>query len=201
MDRRSARTERAVEEAFLRLLRERGYARVTASDVIRAADVGRSTFYAHYGGKEDVLQAVVDSVCAHVLAPAGPEGSHDFSARTDSEAVVEHVLCHLREREGGIRALLFGEGSGLLARCLREEFARACEARLPECPQGPAASLDRAFLVRFLSGSLVDMALWWADDGFAEEPARMAGQYLRCVRPLFSGSAEAEGAHTGDRAS
>ncbi|WP_280215462.1 helix-turn-helix domain-containing protein [Nocardia cyriacigeorgica] len=34
---------------------ERGYERVTVTDVIDRADVGRSTFYAHYRDKDDLL--------------------------------------------------------------------------------------------------------------------------------------------------
>ncbi|WP_280451834.1 TetR/AcrR family transcriptional regulator [Nocardia cyriacigeorgica] len=40
---------------MIELMIERGYERVTVTDVIDRADVGRSTFYAHYRDKDDLL--------------------------------------------------------------------------------------------------------------------------------------------------
>ena len=47
--------------------------------------------------------SIVTSICDHVLSPSGPEPEHDFSERRSSEALVEHTLLHLRQRESGIR--------------------------------------------------------------------------------------------------
>ena len=122
MDRRFDRTERAIAKAFTGLLCTTSYASITTSEIIEHAGIGRSTFYAHYHGKDDVLRAVVQSICDHVLSPVGPESGHDFSGHHTSEALIEHTLLHLRERESGIRALVFSDSAGVLARCLREQL-------------------------------------------------------------------------------
>lgn len=54
-DRRVRRTRDALHRALIELMIERGYERVTVSDIIARADVGRSTFYAHYRDKDDLL--------------------------------------------------------------------------------------------------------------------------------------------------
>ncbi|MBF6171744.1 TetR/AcrR family transcriptional regulator [Nocardia blacklockiae] len=80
-DRRVRRTRRALHEALIGLMLERGYARVTVQDILDRADVGRSTFYAHFRNKDDLLvgsstdylrRAVADTVSptAPPLAPA-----------------------------------------------------------------------------------------------------------------------------------
>src|SRR6478752_8408264 len=58
-DRRVARSRRALKEALTDLILERGYEAVTVQDVIDRADVGRSTFYAHYMDKDDLLMAIL----------------------------------------------------------------------------------------------------------------------------------------------
>lgn len=55
-DRRTERTERALMSAFIALLLTRGYNSVTVGDIVEKADVGRSTFYIHFTGKEDMLK-------------------------------------------------------------------------------------------------------------------------------------------------
>ena len=185
MDRRAIRSRESIISAFQGLLASKPYRSITVGDVIERSGVGRSTFYAHFPGKEAVLQELVDRICAHVAAPAGPEPLHDFSARDDSRALVEHTLCHLREQESGIRALLFGESSEVLVRTLRERLLAHADRLVPARPSGPAASLERPFLLRFVTGSFLECALWWAREGFDGDPARVAAQYLAATRPLF----------------
>jgi AcrR family transcriptional regulator len=56
-DRRIRRTRAALRQALIGLVLERGYDAVTIRDVVDRANVGRSTFYAHYPSKEDLLTA------------------------------------------------------------------------------------------------------------------------------------------------
>src|ERR1044071_6290760 len=55
IDRRAGRTERSLREALIALILEKRYDAITVQNIIDRADVGRSTFYAHYRDKEDLL--------------------------------------------------------------------------------------------------------------------------------------------------
>ena len=48
------KTRRAVKDAPVRLILEKGYEAVTVQDIIDRADVGRSTFYAHFFDKDEL---------------------------------------------------------------------------------------------------------------------------------------------------
>ncbi len=54
-DRRVRRTREALHRALIELMLTRDYRRITVQDVLDRADVGRSTFYAHYRDKDDLL--------------------------------------------------------------------------------------------------------------------------------------------------
>ena len=56
-DRRSRRSRRLIVDALLALMREKRYDRITVQEIIDRADVGRSTFYAQFRNKEDVLES------------------------------------------------------------------------------------------------------------------------------------------------
>lgn len=185
MDRRKARTERNVQAAFCALLERKRYSQITVQDVLDEADVGRSTFYAHYRGKEDLLARLVDEICAHATAPMGPEPEHDFSARTDDASAVEHLLRHIQERRSGVRALVVSDGAGTFARLLHEALAAQTKRRLPKQLEGAAAQVGRPFLVHHIAGSLTDLVVRWARGGFAEDPRQLAEQYVALMRALF----------------
>ena len=54
-DRRVRKTRKALRDALVELTLEKGYAAVTVGDIADRADVGRTTFYAHFTDKEDLL--------------------------------------------------------------------------------------------------------------------------------------------------
>jgi AcrR family transcriptional regulator len=54
-DRRIGRTRRLMHEALISLIVEKGYEAITVQDILDRADVGRSTFYAHYRDKDELL--------------------------------------------------------------------------------------------------------------------------------------------------
>ena len=51
-----------LEAALLALMRTRGYAQITVTDICREADIPRRTFYHYFDSKEAVLHAVVKSM-------------------------------------------------------------------------------------------------------------------------------------------
>ena len=185
MDKRKAHTRSAIHRAFVELLVERGYASITVQDVLDRSGVGRATFYAHFHGKEDLLAHQIRVICNHAHNPTSPEHHHDFAGRDDPLSQTEHVLCHLLERENGVRALLAGDGSERFADCLRHEIVARADAAVPERPSGPAATMNRAFLLHHIAASFVGMVRWWAWTNFAATPHDLARDYLRAILPIF----------------
>ena len=65
------RTQSAIRSAFSRLVLSREFDGIRIDDIIREADVARSTFYQHFRSKEDVLCASMGPVIFEPLARAG----------------------------------------------------------------------------------------------------------------------------------
>lgn len=81
VDQRVRRTQSALRAALLELIGERGWDEVTVQAVCDRARVGRSTFYAHYADKEELLlsgfDSLLDELRAHVQrASAVRPGTH-----------------------------------------------------------------------------------------------------------------------------
>lgn len=62
-NRSSRRSRRMIREAFEQLLKERGFHKITVTDIVERADLNRSTFYAHYPD----IYGIVDEMQEEVI--------------------------------------------------------------------------------------------------------------------------------------
>ena len=65
-DRRVQRTHHLLNHALLSLIQEKGFEALTVQDIIDRANVGRSTFYAHFADKEDLFLQGFESLSAEL---------------------------------------------------------------------------------------------------------------------------------------
>ena len=54
------RSRRLIHQAFLELLREKPFEKITVTDIVNRADINRSTFYAHYPDVRGLVEALVE---------------------------------------------------------------------------------------------------------------------------------------------
>jgi AcrR family transcriptional regulator len=73
IDRRTERTRTALMAAFVDLLLTRGYAAVTVEEIAARANVGRSTFYMHFSGKDAILKRAMQQPSAFLATIVGQD--------------------------------------------------------------------------------------------------------------------------------
>src|SRR6266566_58483 len=98
MDRRVQRTQDVLHQALISLMVEKGYEVITVQDIIDRANVGRSTFYTHYVGKQDLLRRGLKNLSKHLVAhqraALAQKGSFRERGFGFSLALFEHVHSH-----------------------------------------------------------------------------------------------------------
>jgi AcrR family transcriptional regulator len=179
-DRRSARTRALLENSLLVLIRRMAYDAITIREICAGADVGRSTFYAHYRSKDDLKRHGLEHLRSEL---ANAQSNRDESARLSfSLPMFEHARAHLehyralKRSRGGNVAL--GRIREILSERVREELVTYGAAKW-----NMEAELTREYLV----GAYLAVLTWWLDDGARKEPAVMDSMFRRLAQPTIDG--------------
>ena len=159
-DRRVRRTRRRLQRALAELILEKRYEKITVQNIIDRADVGRSTFYAHYLDKEDLLVSSFTSWAQDL--------DQHLQADNHAEEEEDHLLHsltffrHADEQFDLYRAMLEGGGGEVLVETGREhmqaDICRHLEARLSP---GREPVIPVPVIANFLAGALWSLLMWW----------------------------------------
>jgi AcrR family transcriptional regulator len=145
-DRRVSRTRRALLDAFYALLGERRFQAISVGDVVERADVGRSTFYKHFGSKDELLRHSMEPLLA-MIADAAGEGHAD---RTRS------AVAHLWERRSLARTL----SSHAILSASRRALADLVEMQLCRGADDEDGEMLRARAVQIAAAQLALLEAW-----------------------------------------
>lgn len=66
--RSAIRSKRLIWEAFTKLLKEKDYSKITVTDIVKYADINRSTFYAHYPDVNGLLEELENEIINSTIA-------------------------------------------------------------------------------------------------------------------------------------
>lgn len=168
-DRRVRRTKASLGEALMTLIVDKGYDKVTVQDIIERADVGRSTFYAHYETKDDLLLVALEHLAADIELHMTDEPSDDVILPAVG------VFSHLAKGHDEFKALMGSKGIELVhnaaMRALSERARTVIQRR---ADNGEQHRVPTEVRVAFLAGSLQSLLMWWLDNDMPYPPEEMA---------------------------
>jgi len=127
-ERRSDETRAALLSSFASLVFQDGFENVSVQRIVAGAGTARSTFYEHFGGKEDILRASMAPFFATFADCVSSENRPDHLGK---------VLDHMWENRRLTDAIFSGASRLILARNLSEMV----EARLRELHAGAQLTL------------------------------------------------------------
>jgi len=174
-DRRVGRTRAALQRALIALILRKGYEAITVEEICEEADVGRSTFYLHFAGKDDLKRSGLEQLHRQLVASQG-------QARTDGGlfAFSLPLLAHARAHLELYRALVGGRGGDIalgeirdmLARLVREDLSRAGKPN-------PTDAASRELAVEFTVGAFMAVLTWWLGRGARPAPEQVDALFRR----------------------
>jgi AcrR family transcriptional regulator len=177
VDKRVRKTQSALLDALMSLMAAHGYRGVSVDALLARAKVARSTFYAHFHGKDDLLRANVKRLGALAAAEGGmPEERLMRFSRVFYEHAHENrdlYLSLLRDPDQG--AAVFKKLQGVLAEVATAELT---DARYDGEAVAPA--------VQFFVGAQWAVLAWWLERKPSLGVDYVHDRFERLARPVLA---------------
>lgn len=171
IDRRSARTRHQLEQACQRLVARKPYDAIQVEEICAEAGVARSTFYAHYAGKDDLKRRGLDHLDREIAAAVSADAPPFAFAKT----LFEHAHAH-RDHIG---ALTGGRGDEVARMRLREIITANVRRDLGARSRGFRG--DLAPQVAVAVAAFIGLLDWWLDEGSDRTAEDMAALFQKTV--------------------
>lgn len=188
MDRRQKKTREAIFAAFTELLAEKNYNQISVQEIIDAANVGRTTFYAHFETKDYLLKDLCEELFGHIIDTAMglPHGHYHYSCGSKTDSVFLHLLRHLQENDRNILELLASQNNEIFLRYFKDNLKKLIITQYADKGALKNARLPEDYLVNHISSSFVETVGWWLAHGMKESPEQMTEYFLSVIEPVIS---------------
>lgn len=187
MDRRQQKTRAAIFSAFTTLLSKRSYGKITVQEIIDEANIGRTTFYAHFETKDDLLKALCEELFGHIIRSAlDCTHTHGLYSNGDApESVFCHLLQHLQENDNNILGLLSCESSEIFLRYFKNSLNELIQTQFVNQNRSNNTTIPQDFLINHISGSFVEMVLWWIKGRMKQTPEQLDRYFRAVIEPIL----------------
>lgn len=156
--RSSIRSRKLIRQAFYELLREKSFEKITVTDIVRRADINRSTFYAHYpdvmGVVEEIQEEVLDYTQKFIE-------EIDFSKFYDNPKPYLESIVNMVAENNSLHRLLMT--SAMATKQLAELKKILIERTIKTIQVSDRFEneFDLEFSVRFFMGGITDVYTQW----------------------------------------
>jgi AcrR family transcriptional regulator len=176
-DRRTQRTRQALSHALIALIQEKHYEAITVQDICDRANVGRSTFYAHYQDKDDLLAGNFQQMMERL-------GSQVAWQDSQFRLPVAPLFRHVQEHHHLYKALVWGGGFDVLLRAGQQQWRAQIEEHLTaSLPPERRPAIPLEVITVYLAGALQALLLWWLERKMPYTPERMDEMFQQLVMP------------------
>lgn len=179
MDKRQIKTRRAIYQAMVELMKREPYEKIFVKDIIDAAEIGRSTFYAHFETKDDLARSMCFGLFDHVFAEhVNVCQTHDYSAKPPTlEYKIAHIFYHLRDKRQYYIGIINHEEGRLFIKFFSDYIEQNLDMII-KSESKMTIPLD--FFKNHLSYTLIGAMQWWLKGKMQTTPEDVA-EYIAAV--------------------
>lgn len=158
-DLRIIKTEHALYEALLTLMKDKTFEEIKVADICNVALINRSTFYAHYNDKYELLMAIINELKENLLVTI-EQNDYDVNSKAYYLEMISLVLDHFDSRKDDYYYILMNNKSSVLIDILTEVAVKDINKRI-EIGNIHKGNVPTDILVKFYLGGVFNVGIEW----------------------------------------
>lgn len=183
--RSAIRSRKLIRSAFMEILKEKSLEQITVTDIVKKADINRSTFYAHYPDVLGVLEEIQNEILEYFEIYMS---KIDFSNFFQNPKPYLISVIQIAEENQELYRLLMRSSVAVrqmenLKRILIEKIVMGVE--LPKLPKD---SFEFEFSVRFFMGGFVDLYTQWLNGDVKCSLDEMTDELSKLILRVYESS-------------
>ena len=163
-DLRIIKTKKTLGEALIKLMKEKNFEKIKISDICEEALINRSTFYAHYEDKYDLLIDLINDLRTSLLDELKVNENTDFS-KAYLMNVINTLINHIDDKKDIYSAILSNNRNGILIDFLVDVIERDVSGRLKERDDIKNSNIPLDTIIKFYAGGLINIGVSWLANG------------------------------------
>jgi len=159
-DLRVIKTKKILFDSLLKLMKNKNFEKIKISDICEDSLINRSTFYAHYEDKYELLMELFEEQKIALLKKLENNENIIFSKEYIME-LLNILIDHIDENRETYSAILTNNRDGILIDFLIDAIERDVSDRLKNNNEIIDSKLPLDIIVKFYAGGLINIGIAW----------------------------------------
>ena len=158
-DLRIIKTQKSLYEALLELMKDQPFENIKVSDICNKALINRSTFYAHYEDKYELLLDFINSL-KDALAEKLEENNNIINTREYYIEMIRILLDHMEDRKDVYYSMLLNNRGSITSDIIVDTLSKDIKKRLQD-GQSSKDKIPPEFISVFYLGAVAGVVVKW----------------------------------------
>ncbi len=158
-DLRIVKTQKAIYNALLELMKDKSFESIKVSDICATALVNRSTFYAHYEDKYELLVDFVDTLKS-ALAETLEQNENIFNTREYYIEMIRLLLEHMEDKKDVYYSMLLNNRGSITSDITIDTLSKDIKKRLQKEPK-VKSNVPSEIISVFYLGAVAGVVIKW----------------------------------------
>lgn len=179
-DRRIKKSKKAIKDTFLLLMQEKDVREITITEIVKAADLNRGTFYNNFQYKEDILDEIMEDVMKDfILSYREPYQHKETLNIKDLTSSTIKIFGHVAAHKNFYSLIVKSTVWFTFQLRICHELKRLPLQDLMNSKQSTTINIE--LFTNYQAHAILGMIIEWIHDEFNYSPEYMAEQLIQIL--------------------